>query len=119
MTLRIAIVGYGTAGQASAALLAREGHALDLFEQAPVLGPVGAGFLLQPVGLAVLWRLGLFDAALAHGMKVRRLYGETPRRRGVMDMRYAELDVRLFGLGMQRGALFALLAQAWPGASGV
>jgi 2-polyprenyl-6-methoxyphenol hydroxylase-like FAD-dependent oxidoreductase len=119
MPLNIAIVGYGTAGQASAALLARDGHRLDVFEQAPVLGPVGAGFLLQPVGLAVLWRLGLFDAALAHGMKVRRLYGETPRRRAVMDMRYSELDARLFGLGMQRGALFALLAQAWPGAASV
>jgi uncharacterized protein with NAD-binding domain and iron-sulfur cluster len=36
--LRIAIVGYGTAGQASAALLARDGHELDVFEQAPSLG---------------------------------------------------------------------------------
>jgi 2-polyprenyl-6-methoxyphenol hydroxylase-like FAD-dependent oxidoreductase len=114
MKLRIAIVGYGTAGQASAALLARDGHAVEVFEQAPVLGPVGAGFLLQPVGLSVLWRLGLFDEVLRHGLKVRRLYGETPRGRGVMDMRYTELDTRLFGLGLQRGALFALLAQAWP-----
>ena len=30
-----------------------------------------------------------------------------------MDMRYAELDRRLFGLGLQRGALFALLDAAW------
>lgn len=119
MELRIAIVGYGTAGQACAALLARDGHAIDVFEQAPVLGPVGAGFLLQPVGLSVLWRLGLFDEALAHGLKVRRLYGETRNGRAVMDMRYAQLDPRLFGLGLQRGALFALLAQAWPGAQGV
>ena len=29
-----------------------------------------------------------------------------------MDMRYRDLDARLFGLGMQRGALFALLADA-------
>ena len=114
MKLRIAIVGYGTAGQASAALLARDGHALEVFEQAPTLGPVGAGLLLQPVGLAVLWRLGLLDEVLRHGLKVRRLYGETPRGRAVMDMRYAELDARLFGVGVQRGALFAWLAQAWP-----
>lgn len=114
MSLRVGIVGYGTAGQACAALLAGDGHVLEVFEQTPVMGPVGAGFLLQPVGLWVLWRLGLFDAVLQHGSKVRRLYGQTARRRAVMDMRYAELDRRMFGLGLQRGALFSLLAQAWP-----
>jgi 2-polyprenyl-6-methoxyphenol hydroxylase-like FAD-dependent oxidoreductase len=111
--LRIAVVGYGTAGQAAAVLLSRDGHRVDVFERAPHPGPVGAGFLLQPSGLQVLWRMGLLDAALAHGAPVRRLYGETPRGRAVMDMRYAGLDGRLFGLGMQRGALFELLARAW------
>ncbi|MGN7830241.1 FAD-dependent oxidoreductase [Pseudoxanthomonas sp. 22568] len=111
----IAIVGYGTAGQALALLLSRDGHAVEVFERAPQLGPVGAGFLLQPTGLQVLWELGLLEAALAHGRRVRRLYGETPCGRAVMDMRYARLDAGLFGLGMQRGALFALLADAWPG----
>lgn len=111
----IAIVGYGTAGQALALLLSRDGHAVEVFERAPQLGPVGAGFLLQPTGLQVLWELGLLDAALAHGRRVHRLYGETPCGRAVMDMRYARLDEGLFGLGMQRGALFTLLADAWPG----
>ena len=117
--LHIAIVGYGTAGQACAALLARDGHACTVFERAPELGPVGAGLLLQPTGLEVLWRLGLFEAALRHGAIVRRLHGQNERGRAVMDMRYAELDPRLFGLGMQRGALFALLRGAWKGADGV
>ena len=109
----IAIVGYGTAGQALAILLTRDGHRVEVFERAPQPGPVGAGFLLQPTGLQVLWRMGLLDAALAHGAPVTRLYGETPEGRGVMDMRYRGLDERLFGLGMQRGALFTLLAEAW------
>jgi 2-polyprenyl-6-methoxyphenol hydroxylase-like FAD-dependent oxidoreductase len=113
--LHIAIVGYGTAGQAAAVLLSRDGHRVEVFEQASRPGPVGAGFLLQPSGLQVLWRMGLLDEALAHGAPVRRLYGETPAARAVMDMRYAGLDARLFGLGMQRGALFELLARAWPG----
>ena len=111
----IAIVGYGTAGQATAVLLSRDGHRVEVFEQASRPGPVGAGFLLQPTGLQVLWSMGLLDAALAHGAAVRRLHGETPCGRTVMDMRYAGLDGRLYGLGMQRGALFSLLAQAWPG----
>ncbi len=113
-SLHIAIVGYGTAGQAAAILLTRDGHHVDVFEQAAELGPVGAGFLLQPVGLHVLWEMGLLDQALAHGARIDRLFGENANGRPVMDMRYAGLDARLFGLGMQRGALFALLAQAWP-----
>jgi 2-polyprenyl-6-methoxyphenol hydroxylase-like FAD-dependent oxidoreductase len=112
--LNIAVVGYGTAGQTAAILLSRDGHRVEVFEQAEEPGPVGAGFLLQPVGLHVLWQMGLLDQALAHGARIERLYGETANRRAVMDMRYAGLDARLFGLGMQRGALFSLLAQAWP-----
>ena len=113
--LHIAIVGYGTAGQAAALLLARDGHRVEVFERAPEPGPVGAGFLLQPTGLQVLWELGLLPDVLAHGRRVNRLYGETPCGRAVMDMRYSDLDARLFGLGMQRGALFTLLAEAWAG----
>ncbi len=111
--LHIAIVGYGTAGQALSVLLSRDGHSVEVFERAPEPGPVGAGFLLQPTGLQVLWQMGLLPAALHHGAPVRRLYGETPCGRGVMDMRYTGLDARMHGLGMQRGALFTLLADAW------
>jgi 2-polyprenyl-6-methoxyphenol hydroxylase-like FAD-dependent oxidoreductase len=117
--LHAAIVGYGTAGQAAAALLAADGHRVEVFERAPKLGPVGAGFLLQPTGLQVLWEMGLLPQALAHGRRIDRLFGQTPCGRAVMDMQYAPLDRRLFGLGMQRGALFSLLAQAWEGFGGV
>lgn len=110
--LRVAVVGYGSGGQAAALALARDGHAVEVFERVPAPGPVGAGFLLQPTGLQALWRLGLLDDACALGTPVARLYGESPEARGVMDMRYADLDPRLTGLGMQRGALFALLHAA-------
>ena len=40
--LQIAIVGYGTAGQTAAVLLARDGHRVEFLEQAAQ--PVGAGF---------------------------------------------------------------------------
>lgn len=115
--LDIAIVGYGTAGQALAALLARDGHRLQVFEQAEAPRPVGAGFLLQPTGLGALWQMGLLDAVMAHGQRIDRLFGDTPRgdgHRAVMDMRYAGLDRRLFGWGLQRGALFEALRAAWP-----
>jgi 2-polyprenyl-6-methoxyphenol hydroxylase-like FAD-dependent oxidoreductase len=107
----IAIVGYGTAGQAVARLLLRQGHRLDLFERAPQPRPVGAGLLLQPTGLAVLASLGLLDAALACGESIETLYGETTTGRCVIDMDYARLGLGN-GLGIQRGALFELLRDA-------
>lgn len=110
---KVAIIGYGTAGQALAVLLARAGMDVQVFEQAAAPGPVGAGFLLQPSGLQVLWRMGLLDPVLAHGAVVHRLFGQSAGGRTVMDIRYAGLDQRLFGLGMQRGALFELLDAAW------
>ena len=41
--LRIGIVGYGTAGQAAALLLSRDGHRVDVFERASVAGPGWCG----------------------------------------------------------------------------
>ena len=110
--MRIAIIGYGTGGQAAAVALSRDGHRVDVFEQAPAPGPVGAGFLLQPTGLSALWRMGLLDDVLAHGAPITRLHGTSHHGRTVMDMGYRDLDARLFGVGVQRGALFALLDAA-------
>ena len=115
MPRHVAIVGYGTAGQACALALADAGFEVEVFERVPDPGPVGAGFLLQPTGLQALWRLGLLDAVRRHGAPVHRLHGANPRGRTVMDMRYADLDARLHGLGMQRGALFSLLHAAIAG----
>ena len=108
----VAIVGYGTGGQAAALALARTGHQVDIFERVPNPGPMGAGFLLQPTGLQALWRLGLLGQACTFGAPVMRLHGESADGRAVMDMRYTDLDPQLCGLGMQRGALFALLHEA-------
>jgi len=108
-TLDIAIVGYGTAGQAAAIYLARQGHRVRVYEHSERLGPVGAGILVQPTGMSVLADLGLFDRALACGAPVHRLVGVNLAGRRVMDMRYRDLDPDGFGLGMQRGALFELL----------
>lgn len=112
---RIGIVGYGTGGQASALALLDAGHAVEIFERVPKPGPAGAGFLLQPTGLQALWRLGLLDKVLALGARVARLHGETREGRVVMDMRYADLDPLLHGVGLQRGALFELLHAAIGG----
>jgi 2-polyprenyl-6-methoxyphenol hydroxylase-like FAD-dependent oxidoreductase len=112
--LDIAIVGYGMAGQASALYLSRRGHRVCVFERSGVLGPVGAGVLLQPTGLSVLGDIGLLDRALSCGAPVHRLHGVNSAGRSVMDMRYRDLHPAWFGLGMQRGALFELLRRDLP-----
>ena len=44
---RVGVVGCGSAGPAVAALLARQGHEVTLYERAPELLPVGTGFVIQ------------------------------------------------------------------------
>jgi 2-polyprenyl-6-methoxyphenol hydroxylase-like FAD-dependent oxidoreductase len=110
-TLSIAVVGCGSAGPAAALFLARLGHQVEIFERAPWLRPLGAGFLLQPTGMSVLAELGLLDAVLALGAKVRRLVSETRSRR-ILDLAYEELGPDLFGLGLHRPVLLSAFSAA-------
>lgn len=112
-SLDIAIIGYGTAGQSAAVLLARDGHRVRVFERAPGFGPVGSGFLLQPSGMEVLWQMGLLDALLQWGRPIRRLIGDLESGRTVLDLRYDRLGAGMFGLGVQRNAMFEVLHDAW------
>lgn len=111
-TRAIAIVGCGVAGQAAALFLHRAGHRVELFERFETPRPIGAGLLIQPTGQAVLERLGLLDAALAHGAKVTRMVGHTVQGRTVLDVHYRHFRPDSFGLGLQRGTLFGLLHDA-------
>ena len=84
--MKIAIIGAGTAGLASALLLSRDGHAVQVFERVPEPGPVGAGFMLQPTGVHVLRELGLSEAVLAKASPVARLPGTTRGGRAVIEL---------------------------------
>jgi salicylate hydroxylase len=112
--LDIAVAGCGPAGLATALLLHRDGHRVTLFEQFDKPCPVGSGLMIQPTGFAVLRDLGLADALLTHGARVERLRGEAGTSgRAVLDVHYAALGRRAaFGVGIHRGALFALLHDA-------
>ena len=105
MVLRIGIVGCGTAGQAAALFLSRQGHRVTVFEQAPKLGPVGAGLLLQPTGVSVLGRLGVDREIQALASPVESLLGTNHRGRRVLDVAYCDLREGLCGYGVQRSAL--------------
>ncbi len=107
--MRIAVIGSGPVGQAAGTLLARAGHEVVLFERTPELGPVGAGLLIQPTGLAALDRLGVRAELDALGHHVERLWGESHKSRCVFDARYERLRSDLYGLGLHRAALSASL----------
>jgi 2-polyprenyl-6-methoxyphenol hydroxylase-like FAD-dependent oxidoreductase len=110
--VRVAVVGCGIGGMAAAVLLARAGHSVTIFEEFETPRPIGAGLTLQPSGLAALRALGLEDAILDCGARLRQLYGDTPRGRAVMDLHYSDHRPDTFGVGIQRGALFQLLYDA-------
>ena len=104
---RIAIIGAGTAGLATAIFLARQNHQITLIERAPELAPVGAGLMLQPTGLSVLNALGVREEIERYGARIDVLHGTTVAGRAVMDTHYAHLDARLYGVGIHRAPRWA------------
>jgi 2-polyprenyl-6-methoxyphenol hydroxylase-like FAD-dependent oxidoreductase len=110
--MKIAIIGSGISGLASAALLARDGHAVSVFERFDAPRPLGAGLLLQPSGLEALGAMGLRQEAEARGAHVTRLIGRTPKGRTVLDLRYADGRPGDGGVGIHRASLFNLLHDA-------
>jgi 2-polyprenyl-6-methoxyphenol hydroxylase-like FAD-dependent oxidoreductase len=107
--MKIAIIGAGTAGCASALFLSRAGHDVTLFERVPNPGPVGAGIMMQPSGMLVLERLGCVQPILERGSRVDALVVRNTRGRTLMELRYAELEESLYGIGLHRGVLFETL----------
>lgn len=106
---RIAIIGSGTAGLATACFLGKAGHNITLFESFETPRPVGAGLMLQPTGLACLANLDLDEAAIQCGTKIYHLEGRTQSGQMIFDLDYRDLSPSYFGLGIHRGALFTLL----------
>jgi 2-polyprenyl-6-methoxyphenol hydroxylase-like FAD-dependent oxidoreductase len=110
--LDVGIVGCGTAGAAAALFLARAGHRVTVYERVENPGPIGAGIVMQPTGLAVLGELGLRDAIVDHGARIDRLRCETHTKKRIVHLEYGDLEPGLFGVGLHRGVLFANLFAA-------
>lgn len=108
--MEIAIAGAGIGGLAVAALLARAGHGITVFDQFATPAPVGSGLIIQPVGQAVLDWIGAGDTVRARGARVRRMLGrESVSGRVVLDVRYGRRASDPSGLGIHRSALFDAL----------
>ena len=94
-------------------MLARQGRDVVVFERFEQAGPVGAGFMLQPTGLAVLDALGLTPAVEAMAQPIDHIFGREARRgRIVLDVRYDDLHRPRPALGVHRAALFDVLHRA-------
>lgn len=106
---QVAIAGAGFAGLASAALLARGGHRVRVFEKFTQAQSLGAGILVQPSGLAAMRVLGIEQEVLRQGARVQRLYGVAASGRKVMDLKYDDWQPGAFGVGLHRGVLFEAL----------
>ncbi len=104
--LDVGVIGCGTAGSAAAVFLARAGHEVTLYERVPEPGPVGAGITIQPTGLHVLTRLGLYAYTVSRGARIDELLCETPQKSPIVDLTYETAGPGLFGLGLHRGVLF-------------
>lgn len=109
---RVGVCGFGVAGGAVAILLARAGHEVTVLERAPQVGPVGAGFLLQPSGQRVLHAMGMLDAVTAHRSRIEQLEAFTARGRRLTRLRYAEVAAGACAYGVHRGWLFEQLHAA-------
>jgi 2-polyprenyl-6-methoxyphenol hydroxylase-like FAD-dependent oxidoreductase len=109
---QIGIVGGGIAGTAAAVHLARAGHRVTLFERAPVLGPVGAGILLQPSGQEALATLGLLETVTAESEPIAELLAEQVSGRRLIRLPYRAADPAWTGYGVARGLLFSTLLDA-------
>lgn len=103
---RVGVVGYGMIGSVVSYLLARDGHAVSLFERAEVVLPIGAGILLQPSGQQVLKHLGLLDHVVAHSAPLDELHAVHADGRTLIRNRYTDFEPSMRAYGTHRGVLF-------------
>lgn len=110
--MKIAIAGAGIGGLAAAALLARDGHSVRVFDQFDKPRPVGSGLVMQPVGMDVLQAAGAAEESVARGTPLLRMFGdESARGRTILSVDYGATSDRQ-GLGIHRAALFGALHEA-------
>ena len=112
--LRVAVVGGGIGGVATAAALLQRGLDAHLYEQAPALTEVGAGVAIQPNGVRMLERFGLGDELRRHG--ARWVDPQFRRQDGTFaaSMWPPEIASTIEFYGMHRADLLAMFVSRLP-----
>ena len=112
--MKVAVVGAGPAGLATAWKLAEQNHQVCVFERKVDLTTQGSGVLIQSIGLAALKELGVLSEVEALGRRLKRVDGYTKEDRcdRVIGADYTHLVGNYqYALGIQRGALWSVLHQ--------
>lgn len=110
--MKIGIAGAGIGGLAAAALMAHDGHGVDVFDQFEAPKSVGSGLVMQPVGLEVLDAMGAGDTARALGQSLTAMRGhEADNGAQVLSVNYGKTPDRQ-GLAIHRAALFHAIHDA-------
>jgi 2-polyprenyl-6-methoxyphenol hydroxylase-like FAD-dependent oxidoreductase len=109
------IAGGGIGGLAAAIALSRAGWQVEVLEQAPEFGEVGAGLTLWPNALRALDHIGLGDEIRATGRIEATAGIRDSRGRWLVSMDTSELD-RRFGptVALHRADLLKTLQAAVP-----
>ena len=115
---RILIVGAGLGGLTAAIALVRRGFSVEVYEQAPALGEVGAGLTLSRGAQRVFADLGLADAIRAKASITRSMaflhYRTGALLHGGFDFTDGTVDSgEPGGLHIHRADLHAILAEAF------
>jgi len=113
--LKVAVCGGGIGGLFAANALIAHGLAVDVYEQAPALGEVGAGVFMTPNSLRHLYRLGLGPAVEQWGARVgaaSRYFRQdgTP----IAPVQVTDSSGWNATFGMHRADLVEFLAKALP-----
>ncbi len=112
MGAKIVVIGGGIGGLTTAIALARQGLAVEVYEQAPALKEVGAGVGLWPNAMAAFERIGLADRVARLAARVDRQGLTHPDGSWLLCLP-AELMARRWGAGfvvVHRAELQQLLA---------
>ncbi|MGP4014907.1 FAD-dependent monooxygenase [Saccharopolyspora sp. 5N708] len=113
--LRVAIVGGGIGGMATANALVRHGIEVTVYEQAPELGEIGAGVLMTPNSVRLLERIGMGSALAAAGARIGD-GSQYYRKDGTLVAPILTTDSRGWNgmYGMHRADLLTILADGLP-----
>jgi 2-polyprenyl-6-methoxyphenol hydroxylase-like FAD-dependent oxidoreductase len=110
---RVIVVGGAIGGAATALLLARDGARVTLLERVAEPAAVGAGIMLQPNGLAVLYGLGLGDRLRDRACRATSLGVADAEGRAIMRTPVPDFGAGLdHVLVLRRSHLFGVLLDA-------
>ena len=112
---KVLVIGGGSAGMASAILLAQAGVDVDLVEKNPGVSALGSGITLQANALRVLREVGILDQCLVEGADSTQLRLRAPDAQATVlvtmpDERPPGADLPN-AIGMYRPALAGFLAE--------